>query len=130
MDQDGKGNKNESLGLSSKGKRRETEPLYQSGKGDKSDKEKTSRNRKIKKITARSPTPETNKRAKESRTHRNKSRRYSSPSDSTTSSSDTPSSKRGESQDEILAKTERFHVVANDNINKYDLPAKLAEHAN
>ena len=85
---------------------------------------------KRKKSRARSLSPEPKKKAKESRKHRNKSCRYSSSEDSTTTSSDTSSSESGKSRDEILAKTERFHVVAQEDINKYDLPAELAEYAN
>ena len=55
---------------------------------------------------------------------------YSTSEDSTTSKSDTCSSERGENQDERLAKTGRFHVVAKEDNNKYDLPDELAEHAN
>ena len=45
-------------------------------------------------------------------------------------SSDTSCSESGESQDGKLAKTENFHVVAQEDINKYDFPAELAEYAN
>ena len=47
-----------------------------------------------------------------------------------TSSGDTFSSESGESQDEKLAKTERFHVVDQKDINKCDFPTELAEYAN
>ena len=46
------------------------------------------------------------------------------------SSSKTSSSESGENRDGKLAKTEKFHVVAQEDINKYDFPAELAEYAN
>ena len=85
---------------------------------------------KKRKDRARSAVQEPKKKAGKSRKRGKNRRQFSSSEDSATSSSDTSSSESGESEDEILAKTERFHVVAQEGINKYDLPAELAEYAN
>ena len=59
-----------------KGERKETEPLHQSGKCEKSDWEKTSRKRKRRKSRAGSPSPEPNKNLKKDNKHRKRRRHY------------------------------------------------------
>ena len=88
---------------------------------------KTSRKRKGRK---RSPSQEPKKKAKKSKKHRKRKRHYSSLENTATSSSDTSSLESGENQDEKLVKTERFHVMAQEDFNKYNLIAELAEYAN
>ena len=70
------------------------------------------------------------RRPRKVKKHRKRKRHYSSLESSTTSSSDTSSLDRGENQDEKLVKTERFHVMAQEDFNKYNLIAELAEYAN
>ena len=77
-----------------------------------------------------SPTPEAKKKVKKSKKHRKRRGRYSSSEHSTTSSNETSSSESVESHDDKLTKIERFHVMTQDDINKYCLPAELAEYAN
>ena len=101
-----------------------------SDKSDKSDREKTSKKKKRRKSRARSPSLGQKKKAKKRARHRKRRCCYFSSEYSTTSSSDTSSSESGESEDGKLAKTEKFHVVAQEDINKYDFSAELAEYAN
>ena len=70
------------------------------------------------------------KRPRKVKKHRKRKRHYSSLENTTTSSSDTSSLESGENQDEKLVKTERFHVMAQEDFNKYNLIAELAEYAN
>ena len=70
------------------------------------------------------------RRPRKVKKHRKRKRHYSSLESSTTSSSDTSSLDSGENQDEKLVKTERFHVMAQEDFNKYNLIAELAEYAN
>lgn len=75
----------------------------------------------------RSRSLETKKKAKKRRKCRKGSRRYFSSDYSTSSSSGEGSGEHGGSQDEKQAKIERFHVVSQEHINKYDLADDLAE---
>ena len=57
-----------------KGERKETEPLHQSSKCEKSDREKTFRKRKRRKSRTGSPSPEPNKNLKKDKKHRKRRR--------------------------------------------------------
>ena len=75
----------------------------------------------------RSRSLEPQKKAKKRRKCRKSRRQYFSSDYSTSSSSGEGSGENGGSQDEKQAKTERFYMVSQEHINKYDLGDDLAE---
>ena len=86
--------------------------------------------RKRSKSRVRLPSEELEKKDKKGKKYRKRRPRYSSSEDSTNNRSYISSSGSGASQDEKLAKTERFRVVAQEYINKYHLPKELVEYTN